>query len=269
MRQLGIAVHNYHDTLSAIPPAVPFGFYDAGWPYGKQDYNRSCWVANLLPFMEQNNMADQVTEFLKAPTTHTLAAPFAKVPIKTMICPSDGNSPKKDSESQGQGVHGNYAACTGHTYCNPSTSVGGRDPNVMTGVFFGASNIKLASITDGTSNTLMFSELLVFPDSPGKHDIRGRIWNAVHVSTVFCTLAPPNSLTVPDNPQGYCNTQPKAPCTTSPGQPNSYNLARSGHPAGVTIGLADASVRFVSNNIDLVTWQALSTRAGGETIGDY
>jgi prepilin-type N-terminal cleavage/methylation domain-containing protein len=266
VKQLLIAAHNYHDTLNALPPAVPYGFH--GGFSGGPDANRSCWVGNLLPYMEQKPLYDQLTAYLVAPTGHTISQPFAKVTLKTMCCPSDGQSPKTNDQSQGQGVHGNYVACTGNTYCNPATANGGKDSTIMTGVFFGASKMNLASISDGTSNTMFFSELLVQPDKPGLHDIRGRIWNAIHVSTVFCTISTPNDLTLGDNPQGYCVNVPRAPCKSSGSTTDAFNLARSAHPAGVTVGMGDGSVKFVPNNITLAIWQAMSTRAGQEPTVD-
>lgn len=262
LRQLGIAVHNYHDTMKSLPPGEPYGFYGSGWPYGGQDYDRSCWLGFLLPYIEQSPMANQLATFLAAPSTHTCFAPFANSQISVLACPSDGNSPKVSS--LGQGFHSSYVANVGSSYATSAAVPAGTDCN---GVFFGRSKMKLASITDGTSNTMFFSEILNSPDT-GTHDVRGRMWNSIHVGMSFTALYPPNS-TIGDNTQTHCAPLPNAPCSPSQTNENAYQLARSNHPGGVLICLGDTSVRFVSNTISLPTYQALATRAGAEPIGDY
>ena len=84
----------------------------------------------------------------------------------------------------------------------------------------------------------------------------------------------PNSLVPDELRRSYCtNTNPKVPCI---GSFTSYSprrlimTARSSHTGGVNAALGDGSVRFVSNSIDLTTWQALSSPNGGEVVvGDF
>jgi prepilin-type processing-associated H-X9-DG protein len=90
------------------------------------------------------------------------------------------------------------------------------------------------------------------------------MWNSIHAGTTFSTLFPPNS-TIGDNTQGFCIAIPGAPCA-SQSLVNAYTLARSRHTNGVVVGLADGSVRFVSNNIDPNMWRWLGTRIGGEVV---
>ena len=68
----------------------------------------------------------------------------------------------------------------------------------------------------------------------------------------------------------YCNaaTYPKNPPCTSTGSANSHKTARSRHPSGVAVVMADGSMRFVTNNISLTSWRALGTMDGGETVSD-
>jgi hypothetical protein len=65
----------------------------------------------------------------------------------------------------------------------------------------------------------------------------------------------PNSSQYPDCHNGYHNF--------------AFTSARSAHTGGVHTGLADGSVKFVSENIDYVLWRALATRSGGEVIGEF
>jgi hypothetical protein len=79
----------------------------------------------------------------------------------------------------------------------------------------------------------------------------------------FMTINTPNRGTdIMDPP--WCETRPDAPCTTS--GPTHFT-ARSRHPNGVLAGMCDGSVKFVSNNITLATWQASSTMSGGDVLG--
>jgi prepilin-type processing-associated H-X9-DG protein len=178
--------------------------------------------------------------------------------MPTMACPSDGNAPK--ISSLGQGAHTSYVVCYGSGYATPTADPRGLNLN---GLFYGITKTRIADATDGTSSTVMVSEILQSQDT-GTHDIRGRIWNSIHTGTGFSTIYPPNS-TVGDNPQGYCVAIPNVPCG-SQSTTNAYILARSRHANGVNAAMADGSVRFVRNTITPTTWLAMGTRAGGEVV---
>jgi len=143
-------------------------------------------------------------------------------------------------------------------------------------VNFGA---RFAQITDGTSNTLCWSEVLQSPwiQTPAMAfvDRRGRIWNDDTYCYEFSTRIPPNS---PKGDYGFCDPateNPKWPCDPASNGLSmatafsTYIGARSRHPSGVNASFCDGSTRFVSNNINLATWVALSSMGAGETIGDF
>jgi prepilin-type N-terminal cleavage/methylation domain-containing protein len=261
MRQVAIALHNYHDANKRFPPGQPMGFYSGSW-YGDpavKDYDRSCWIGFILSYLEQAPLDAQLQAWLKANTSHTCNAPFATTHIPPLLCPSDPNSPKLGTvPGNAQGSHANMVACLGSGYATP----GGTNGTNLNGIFYGRSRTRIIDITDGASNTLMVSELLLSPDVSSAHDVRGRIWNSIHAGSEFSTLYPPNS-TVGDNAMGYCNALPMAPCGTQ-SVDNAYVLARSMHTGGVNAALADASVRFVPTSITPGVWLNMGTRAGGE-----
>src|SRR6185295_11393151 len=89
-----------------------------------------------------------------------------------------------------QGFSGNYVACAGSDYFNQTTADSSR---FLNGLFFPLSLIPLAKIYDGSSKTLMMSELILVPDTETENDIRGRYYNSRHGSTLFSTLLPPNT----------------------------------------------------------------------------
>ena len=121
-----------------------------------------------------------------------------------------------------------------------------------------------ASIRDGLSNTLLTSEFVVGQGN----DLRGYTWWGL--STQFSSLIGPNS-TQPDNLKQNCMypylTNPPCILVANTADTPAFNGARSWHPGGVNAGMADGSVKFVKNSINLNVWQALSTSQGGEIIG--
>jgi prepilin-type processing-associated H-X9-DG protein len=125
--------------------------------------------------------------------------------------------------------------------------------------------VALAEITDGTSNTMMLSEVL----QGRQDDLRGFTWWGGAAG--FTAYMPPNS-TEPDVVTGgTCRplVSPLMPCTTTSTASRPRLLgARSLHTNGVNVAMCDGSIRFVSNNVSIVTWRALSTARGGEVLGD-
>jgi hypothetical protein len=122
--------------------------------------------------------------------------------------------------------------------------------------------VKLAEVTDGTSNTLMVAEVLQGEGS----DLRGFIWWGD--ASGFTTYLAPNS-PLPDliYTASYCNNQPtrNLPCGVSGTLPTMF-ASRSRHPGGVQVALCDASARFIAETIDLNVWRGLSTSQGGEPL---
>jgi len=262
LKQIALAMHNYHDTMSTLPPGQPLGY--ANTTSGIASGNRSNWAGYILPYIEQNAIYTQLQTLLLA-NGNTYTAPFSTNIISSLICPSDPSSPKiAATVGNLQGFHTNYVACHGSSFATPTADPAGLNLN---GVMFGRSNIKFTDITDGTSNTLMVSELLQGDDVlAGGHDVRGRLWNTVHAGTTFSTIYPPNS-TIGDNTQGYCGNKIATPCGAQ-SVTNAFAIPRSTHTGGVNAGMADASIRFFRNNITPITWLQMGTRAGGEVFID-
>jgi prepilin-type N-terminal cleavage/methylation domain-containing protein len=159
-------------------------------------------------------------------------------------------------------------------YEDPATQNAGGDSSPVDYVGGNAANGRcgrprtIASITDGTSNTLCVSEVI---QGPSSGDYRGFSWWGGGAG--FTTFQTPNNRTAPDVMTGAgCGssasyTSPPMPCTTtSTATLPRMQLARSRHTNGVVAGLCDGSVRFISNNVDLATWRAAGTAQGGETI---
>jgi prepilin-type processing-associated H-X9-DG protein len=147
--------------------------------------------------------------------------------------------------------------------------------------FFMNVGTRFSQITDGTSNTLMWSELLQSPwiqtASMAFPDRRGSIWNDGTFCYQFSTRLPPNSS---KGDFGYCDPvseNPKWPCdlasdglsASAAAAAQVYVGARSRHPNGVNVSLCDGSTRFVTNSVSLFIWVAASSMGAGETQGDF
>jgi hypothetical protein len=125
---------------------------------------------------------------------------------------------------------------------------------------------RLGEISDGTSNTLLMSEQITPRD--GDRDHRGDILNDDEACTYFMTLLTPNTTSPDVMAPNFCVSLPelKMPCTTGA---NRIKAVRSRHPGGVNASLIDGSIRFVTNNVALATWDAIGSINGGETLADF
>jgi hypothetical protein len=193
--------------------------------------------------------------------------------LHKMDCPSHPVSPDQLTNGTGMEIlaRGNYAACYGKS---GYASAYHRIPSIG-GVFGNNSTVAPADILDGTANTLALSELKYRQFNtvgPSWQDTRGTWTYGIMGGNVFSAESGPNSST-PDKVWG-CRNYPQEgmPCVQH-GPVSNYRdmacAARSFHPNGVKAALMDGSARFFTNHISLTVWQALSTRAGGETIANF
>lgn len=274
LKQLGIGLHNYHDTKGVFPNGQCNRI--AG-DVARPSWNRACWWQAVLPFVEQQNlydltdtyMSNMAIPYVTFAVNNTGAAasePGRNTIVKIFVCPSDADGPKNRTVAGNeQGFHGNYVLCAGSTFFNPTTPVNDPEGRNLNGTFFPFSQTKMASVVDGTSNTFFGSEVMVVKDT-GAHDLRGRYWNTWQGNVLFSTLYPPN--TPIGDRATYCIAAPRRPCQGST-TTDVVQSVRSNHPGGAMFLLGDASVRFVSNTVDLVVYQAAGTRELGEPAGTF
>jgi prepilin-type processing-associated H-X9-DG protein len=223
----------------------------------------------LWSFVEQNNLEaknDLTQPFYNPPGTigNTLnGLTGAKVPI--YYCPSDNGSDLNSAAAYYQRRRGNYAVNWGNTKYDTAPPLTGNAPFYhYNGDRSTPAIVTMASITDGTSNTLMMSETLM-AKSPDDNDWRGDIQNDDGVFK-FMTILTPNT-SAPDVVNwAIPNGDPKMPVSTAGSQ---YSAARSRHAGGVNVAFCDGSIRFIRDSIPLQTWQALGTMDGGEVPANY
>ena len=270
MKQLGIALHNYHDTHSVFPPGVIANTLNAG----TTPPSSMSWMPLLLPFMEQTALYEELRPWMVTRASAGWPSALMNTVIPPLMCPSDPAAPKTGvvhgeganplvdvPPDYNDGFSGNYLLCNG------SEQVTAANATAMNGMFFYRSRVRMAMVRDGTANTVMGAEIITLPELAGQRDWRGRYYRADHLSSIFSTTLPPNSTIADWTRVCQAGNPSYAPCFTSVDP--QYLLARSYHPGGVQVTLADASVRFVANTINTATWQALGTRAGEEAPEQY
>ncbi len=265
-KQLVLGMHNHHDTKGRFAHGV-YNLIDTPGstpaPYNNRQ-DRRCWAHDLWPFIEQEPLYAAFDQHMSTGAS-ALGFPLLQTVIPTLMCISDPMAGKKETFWGGigtphQGFSGNYAACASSGYFNDTTADSSRDRD---GVYFAVSKIRLADITDGSSNTAILSELILSPDTTG-HVIHGRYHNPTHGGVFFSTRLPPNTM-VPDQ-LNWCQGTPvkRAPCINK--STEMFVTARSWHTNGANVALADGSVRFIISNVDPIAFKALGSRNGGETI---
>ncbi len=260
LKQVGLALHGYHDARGVLPPAISTGIPASNVP----NWDRRGWQAFILAYLEQSALHANMEAKAATMANYTITFPGYDTAIPTLQCPSDPNSPKTITvPGNPQGAHGNYAVCAASTHFG----TGAGEDKSLNGMFFSASRVRLTDVLDGTSNTLMASELNVVPDTASTHDIRGRYNNAIHNSVQISTLNPPNT-TLGDQMNGsYCvPIAGRAPCAT-PTQFVTY--ARSYHTGGVNAIMGDGSGRFVRDSVDATVYRVSGSRNGGEVAGNF
>jgi prepilin-type N-terminal cleavage/methylation domain-containing protein len=281
IRQWALGMQTYHDNQGVLPLGA------SEWTC-----TQSCWVPSLWPCVEQVDLANRFTfttqpggwPNAKAATAVPLAPASVRLPI--YYCPSDRpNAISTNSSNNYITARLNYATNStavvrsGTTFRGPfnRTFLNGKKDCGPTGwVAFeprgykGPEATKFRNITDGLSKTLLVSEHnLITTDAESPADPRGSMYGGSWFDT---SRATPNSSfdTVPSwfkSPNYSCaNIPPNLPCqAVGSGDTFSY-VARSKHPGGVQVAFADAAVRFISESIDLSTWQAIGTISGGEML---
>jgi prepilin-type N-terminal cleavage/methylation domain-containing protein len=263
-KQLGIALHNYHDTHLVFPPGQ-FNYIAAD--ISAIFARRGCWMQQILPYIDRAALYDT----LMATNTGFYAAPGHESVIPVLMCPSDAVSPKTMTAGAtttvaSQGFSGNYVLCAGSTDYGANGATSGLNTGTnLNGMFYCLSRSSMKSMTDGSSNTILGSEILLVADT-ASHDLRGRYHNTWEGNVLFSTLFPPNTTQGDRSVNGYCINSVRRPCAASG---NSVQFARSPHTGGVHVVLGDGAVRFVSDNISNLTWNALGTRASDDTVGEF
>ncbi len=256
MKQIGLALHGYHDAQRVFPPGYTSGVTGSGNDTGPG----WGWAAYLLPHMEQQPLFTQITFTL--PIEHAANSTARVQIVKSYLCPADTPPPPVSVGPRSATGQLTATTCTVAPACYVG-SFGIGEPGVDgDGVFFRGSTIRIADITDGTSSTFAVGERSFrYADATWV----GAVTSSQLVPTTGSSL--PLQIDVASNyvlsHAGEAYGGPGAP----PPEANNFS---SNHVRGSNFVFADGHVRFLTASVDYVTHTALSTRAGSESIsGDY
>ncbi len=221
------------------------------------------------PFIEQQPYYDAFD--FNYSCTDPINKQARKNKLAVFACPSDGCSENQWDHDFWARVRYNYVVNWGNT---SSAQQETRGTEEFAGApFTWGKPRRFSNIIDGTSSTLMLSEVLN-PKGPDWEGSLGDI-TICRGGQAFETWTGPNS-DMPDIVERSCPSTGNFNCELGypgvpvdvPFPPNLHHAARSKHPGGVNAAMCDGSVHFFSDNIDLFTWRALSTTQGHEIIKD-
>ncbi len=264
-KQIGIALHNYHDTFNTFPAgqlrrAGGTGGFPTDGSLAGLGLN---WCAQILPFIEQGNLYDRIN--LTVDWQDASNAAYYGTPIKSFLCPSDPNNSTKYNNAWARGNYGGNLGRQNNSTTHYSSVAGDKK-----GIFgFGMSG-NMAAVTDGLSNTVAVWEVRagVAADPRGVWGIGRHGASLVGGCDEVGDCHGINDNTTNGEDIRGCVPTPsqRMPCYSSG---EGQSAPRSQHPAGVHSLLGDASVRFIPNTIDFNTLRYINSAQGGETIGDF
>ncbi len=285
LKQIGLALHNYEGAIGSLPPgegAAPVNNWD-GWSAQTM----------LLPFVEQANLYNAINFniALGAARGWPDNTTAQRTSINSFLCPSDID--RLTSAEGHNNYFGNAGSLPAVSTNQPSGLFAGMtplsDPN-----YYSASIVRFADITDGLSNTAAFSERLkgtgtfntdsLDPMRPSASvsKISGITGDPVVVFNL-CNAASPtqagSSLSgfvsvgstwhlgeAPGSRYNHVMPPNTWSCTGHNSDNDGAHTAGSRHPGVVNVCMADGSVKAIKNTVNMQTWRALGTKAGGEVL---
>ncbi len=270
LKQFGLAMHNYHDNFMVFAngshptPTYPGGGYHMGW------------APKIFPYMDQATRYNAMQTFSPNPISelgpwrlatapHNGADPIWG-PVPGFSCPSSALGDRSPDIIVAVAPHNkdhgalHYRACSGRVEDVVNTTDAVAYQYAASGIIFPHSKVRMADITDGTSNTILLGESSSSQGwtaslKAGWGGIQPWTWGMYwYVDTRRLTIDSKH-IAFPINFKGSF-TNNSTPYT-------------SFHTGGAHFLLADGSCRFLSENIDLNTLKSLGTRAKGEVIGEF
>ncbi len=313
LKQLGLAMHNYHSTYDVFPMGSSLAVY----PGVVASWNNWSAQGQLLSFIEQGTIYNAINFNFEAYNggggqAYLVNSTATTATIKSFQCPSDPNV-KQFSTNAGAGNNNSYYGSIG------TTTNGGGDypprvgndgkgttPYATTGIYGYKLSNGLRDITDGSSNTIAYSEGLAGSptQAPGRGQMimgaglnaSGFVYDAnsaaviVNQNVATCQNqfnSTPGSISVyhghtwtvghmgatlfntivPPNSASATWSACRTDCAGSCDAASmEFSNAQSYHSGGVNVLMGDGSVKFVKNSVAIPTWWALGTKSNGEVL---
>ena len=242
LKQIGLGLHNYHDTHGTLPPGY---IYQQGYATGGFG-----WASMILPHLEQINLFNAIN--FSGPAWSSRNSTACITNLASYQCPSDYTTTLPPGYLEREGfryARSSYVACFGPADLDLT-------PENRQGAFSRNSRTRFADVTDGLSQTLAGGERT----------------NAVYLTVIGSadhfdleTLWPGAIKEDPVDDHGHTTLFQSAYLINNPNFDDRNSM--SYHSGGSNYLFGDGSVRFLKLSINLNIYQALGTRAGGEVVG--
>lgn len=275
VKQIALACHNYESTFRTFPPGGIVSYTPAklaaltssNFCTTGSNRTQAPWSVLILPYLEQSNLYNQF-DFSKTFTGSSNIK--GQVPNsdlfalnnKTYQCPSDPDSQSSVNNSNYMGVQGGGPATgAGSAPCSTRSA---QRVFFQSGMIYANSKVTHGSITDGTTNTFLIGESRYMPVPRMRNDGFHAGWasslkadNAYAVPLTFAAAVLP------------INSWPEC----GPGIKDCFDMVSrifgSKHTGGCQFGLADGSVQFISESIDVNIYRNLANRSDGQVVGSF
>jgi prepilin-type N-terminal cleavage/methylation domain-containing protein/prepilin-type processing-associated H-X9-DG protein len=292
MKQLGLAMQNYHDNFNQFPPGRIWAPIAGGqaFPTILAGAQNTPWFVMMLPQFEQQALSNAFNFALGSegpnsplPLGYFANSTVAATKLGVFQCPSDTANMFQIPTTYVGGVlssvimtKGNYAVSWGNTnWGQGQTSASVISVPYLQSAFGHNGAISFATLTDGSSNTVFMAEVL----QGATNDIRGTMWSAIGGGSSFMTRFTPNGTTDYLGQYSgfdqlsqtiFCINDPGhgLPCaaTTADGNNTAFSGSRSRHPGGINTLFGDGSVHFIKNTVNPTIWNGLNSINGGEIL---
>lgn len=280
LKQIGLALHNYHDTHNTLPP-------------GSISANSATTITMTLPYLEQANVYDLFV-FDQGDLNAVPGSAMSRARAQSMAflqCPSEAGGGSGFSWAG----HANYQPSFGDTPSfRPLGSANAAVPAYNRGPFYHNSKTRFGDVSDGLSNTALYSEIKKGPHSndgstgvvPTGVTVATRLSGAPSDGAYPATcdnrataawryrgLQYYRALLVANYYNHTLGPNAKVRDCIWDDSPVTYGhghlAARSYHTGGVNVAMGDGSVKFASDSIDNGVWRAVGSRSGGEVVSEF
>ena len=268
LKQIGVALHNYHDTARVFPA----GNITPGNCCGTQSYAN--WCISLLPFVEQAALFDRFdwNFTVENQPNPPVGLNVVQEIVKAYNCPSDVNALKLERPGSGPNVnnrdwrHSSYRGVTGigradgYFDCHQwSVTLSENEKGLLHTVGAPAAaalyHENMAAVLDGTANTLAVGEYHTTTTTN-----RGTFWAYSYTSYSLGSIQYESRLFIPD--YNLCAAMPGTPAGSNPCKRAFGSL----HPSGMNFVMVDGATRFVADTVDLNILTAAATIARKEAV---
>jgi hypothetical protein len=279
MKQIALALHNYHTTHQRFPPEAFLA--DGGCHPAATTWKGAPWTVMILPYLEQAPLYENFNldgKFFGLANYASNEGPpdpdndvAQRVPLEAYHCPSDPNAPPEESNT-------NYFGCQGGGSEDDAECRNWQASNwrlfFNNGVIYRNSGVRIEDVRDGTTSTFLVGETRWwFSEGENIGHDTFMTWassirtagNISNPSTAAAAVFPINNPLVDFDPSKPYNDSlgPSARIGTW------SKCFGSHHPGGCSFAMADASVHFLSENMDLAVYRQLGTRDDGLPLGGW